>query len=906
MKKIVKGNDFTLRIPVMKVVDGERVAFPLPSCTDVVVRIANQYKRVPLSYTIDVSEDNVILAKVEGDQISLGTYAVEVKGRIFGNDWRSNEYPQFQIVANNADADTEFSQTDEGDNSVEMDTALVILPPTVELSNLISEATESIKAVNATDSEVKASEEGRVKGEESRSLSEEGRVKGEESRVKAEAARENAETSRVSAETARVSVEESRVKAEQTREDNEATRKANETARISAETTRKNAEDARQSSELVRISNEDTRKANESARISAETTRQTNEDTRIANEKQREANETARQKTISDALSDFTAKEKDFDTAEASRVASEELRVKNEESRKASEEGRVKSEESRTANETTRQTTFDSLSNAMQTAIDNAQKAADANNATNDSIKDAETKRVDAENKRVSAEEGRTKSETARESNESARKTAETARTDAETARATAETKRAAAEDARTAAETKREADCKTAISNAEAATTKAEEATTKATTAATGAEKVNATIDGSTIKVTDRNGNVNTYELEEWAGDENVTIQIASEVEGFTLAGHNIFVYFNGSEDAHATYTTDSDGKVTFTATHGSYYKVVYPDIAECQSVPSATYVAVLPKRNISVTYQGYIEEDKLETITIIIRKYSDASTYTAWADVPVSVKIGTADAQTLTSDSDGKITFQVVRGTSFTVTADKYDGYYVHNDSYSYTYTAEEAYRYIHYNYHAFRTGVFIVHTDGSKYTAEEWTAGGFTQSEAVGVSVVTAELVQHDTVFTIDINALYSWSYPKKQWCETMAQFNDIALSGASSSNPNYYDGKTESELVLAEAEECTLEVPAFTYAKSQTLSVGGTTLTGFLGAVGQHYALYQNRTTLDECLTAVIGDNVNIATTLSSKQKWTSAQGASWSALEFTNQPKGDSKTYVTEAMPFFAY
>ena len=162
MKKIVKGNDFTLRIPVMKVVDGEKVAFPLPACTDVVVRIANQYKRVSLEYTVDVAEDNVILAKVEGDQISLGTYAVEVRGKIFGNDWRSNEYPQFQIVSNNADADTEFGQTDEGDNSVEMDTALVVLPPTAELSQLISDTeglvTKANEAVTKADEAVKATE----------------------------------------------------------------------------------------------------------------------------------------------------------------------------------------------------------------------------------------------------------------------------------------------------------------------------------------------------------------------------------------------------------------------------------------------------------------------------------------------------------------------------------------------------------------------------------------------------------------------------------------------------------------------------------------------------------------------------------------------------------------------------
>ena len=159
MKKIVKGNDFTLRIPVMKMVEGQAKAFPLPACTDVVVQVCNQFKRIPLAFEIDVKEDNVLLAKVEGDKVSLGTYAIEVKGKIFGNDWRSNEYPQFAIVSNNADADTEFGETDEGDNSVEMDTAMVILPPSVELSDLISDTNEALgkvdDAINKTEEAVK-------------------------------------------------------------------------------------------------------------------------------------------------------------------------------------------------------------------------------------------------------------------------------------------------------------------------------------------------------------------------------------------------------------------------------------------------------------------------------------------------------------------------------------------------------------------------------------------------------------------------------------------------------------------------------------------------------------------------------------------------------------------------------
>lgn len=136
MKKIVKGNDFTMRIPVVKMVDGEKQAFPLPGCTDLVVRLCSGFSRYELTHTIDAKEDNVLLARVEGDEVPLGEYALEVKGKLFGNDWRSNEYEQVAIVDKNADADTELGGTDEGDASVEMDTAVVYLPPSAELSEV--------------------------------------------------------------------------------------------------------------------------------------------------------------------------------------------------------------------------------------------------------------------------------------------------------------------------------------------------------------------------------------------------------------------------------------------------------------------------------------------------------------------------------------------------------------------------------------------------------------------------------------------------------------------------------------------------------------------------------------------------------------------------------------------------
>ena len=239
MKRIVRGNDFTMRIPVVKIVDGEKVAFPLPGCTDIVVRLCSEFRRQELAHTIDAKEDNVIVVRVEGDKIPLGTYALEVRGKIFGNDWRSNEYEQVAIVDKNKDADTEFGETDEGENSVEMDTAVVILPPDRELDALVKEAQAQNKAMSELSDAIKVSEEGRAKSEELRAKSEEARQEAEKTRASNEAERVQAEQVRESAENARVDAENARVEAE-------AARVTAESARVDAENTRVTAEGARE------------------------------------------------------------------------------------------------------------------------------------------------------------------------------------------------------------------------------------------------------------------------------------------------------------------------------------------------------------------------------------------------------------------------------------------------------------------------------------------------------------------------------------------------------------------------------------------------------------------------------------------------------------------------------------
>ena len=108
MKKIVRGNDFTLRVPVRKIVGGEKERFPLPACEEIEVNLVNAFRRRRMAHTIGVEDDSLLEVSVQSTEMALGTYALEVKGKLFGCSWRSNEYEQIMLVDNNAQGDTVF------------------------------------------------------------------------------------------------------------------------------------------------------------------------------------------------------------------------------------------------------------------------------------------------------------------------------------------------------------------------------------------------------------------------------------------------------------------------------------------------------------------------------------------------------------------------------------------------------------------------------------------------------------------------------------------------------------------------------------------------------------------------------------------------------------------------------
>lgn len=639
MKKIVRGNDFTLRIPVCKIVNGEQVAFPLPACTDIVVNIVNQYRRVALSYAIDTAEDNIINARVEGDAVSVGTYALEVRGKIFGNDWRSKEYEQFAIVDNNASGDTAFNgELIEGEDSVEMNTALVILPPTAELTQLINNANTALETAKQTDATLKANESERTEAEQQRASAEIARVSAESKRSESEEVRHAAEAERVSNEDARKTAEAQRANAESERIEAEKTRATNETARVAAEKQRATtfAEltaniDAAVSDANTAASaaNTATEKANaaeaqraeaENQRTEAEATRKQNENTRLEAESERANNETAREVAE-------TARQ----NAETERTNNENMRKTSESNRELAEQQRVSAETERMSNEGTR--------------------------------KAAESERVNGETARQTAENERRTDEQERKANETERKTAETQRKKAEETRIAAEASRVSAEEQRetTLATTKANCEAATkkasdAASEATIATSKADASTEKANAAAVAAEKVDASLANDVLTVTNRKGESTSLHLASYAevGDVVSDVKHLSETIGaytdrpdivLTPSEQNVAINADGVKVAKIGWAI-----AEFTAEKGNEY-LFKPNAVDGTVCIFAEKISSVETRSIDYTY-SYNEDGMTASATATYLGKTHTYSY-AYADGEDGTK-----SVTITDESGAVVT--------------------------------------------------------------------------------------------------------------------------------------------------------------------------------------------------------------------------------------------------------
>ena len=446
--------------------------------------------------------------------------------------------------------------------------------------------------------------------------------------------------------------------------------------------------------------------------------------------------------------------------------------------------------------------------------------------------------------------------------------------------------------------------DCENATKAANDAASDATVAKTKAENAASGAEKCNVVLEGSTISVTNRHGETKSVDVINT--DEEVTVTIASSVESIKVAGIKINVFLNNGKTPQS-YTTNAEGKATFTIYRGNYYQVVFPEYGNAQPIAPQGYTAVLGSRNINVEYLPY-DEDSMEKAIITVTKY-DNNVGTAWEGIPVVVTVDRKDT-TYQTDAKGQVTVFVPYKKEYTVRIDNQDGYNVSFNKNSRTKTANVPQRLIDYRFYQFKAGIFVVDIDKNEYYIEDWVAAGKTADDAVAIKVADASLSANHGTFCIRTSDIKNVSQlVSKPWCTQNLQFDSIALNGNNVKDANYYNGESSSYLIRQEAQERSLSVPAFDYAYDQIFTIGGEELHGFVMSVGQEYVHVANIGIIKQVLETLYGEEVatNYYDFVMKKYRWTSTQNSATSAWFFSinaSSYDGDKRSSVV-VLPVYA-
>ena len=434
-----------------------------------------------------------------------------------------------------------------------------------------------------------------------------------------------------------------------------------------------------------------------------------------------------------------------------------------------------------------------------------------------------------------------------------------------------------------------------TAANNTNTAIQAAENATT-------GAETCNIEMVGSTISVTNRNGETKSVDVINT--DEEVTVTIASSVESISVAGIKINVFLNNGKTPQS-YTTNAEGKATFTIDRGNYYQVVFPEYGNAQPIAPVGYTAVLGSRNINVKYLPY-DEDSMEKVIITATKYVE-NVGTAWEGIPVIVTVDRKDT-TYQTDAKGQVTVFVPYKKEYTVVINDQDGYNVSFNKNSRTYTANVPQRLIDYRFYQFKAGIFVVDENKNEYYIEDWVAAGRNADDAIAIKVADASLSINHGTFCIRTSDIKNCSkLISASWCTQDLQFNSIALNGNNVNDANYYNGESSSYLIRHEAQERSLSVPAFDYAYGQIFTIGGEELHGFLMSVGQEYVHVANIGIIRQVLETLYGEEVatNYYNFVMKKNRWTSTQINATSAWNYSSSANNYTKSYSDVVLPVYA-
>ena len=283
----------------------------------------------------------------------------------------------------------------------------------------------------------------------------------------------------------------------------------------------------------------------------------------------------------------------------------------------------------------------------------------------------------------------------------------------------------------------------------------------------------------------------------------------------------------------------------LSFKIPDGTEYTIEYGDITDSEgnkiyATPTAeTYTAI---GNETRTLSKYYNSEKL---TVNVSGVSSGFTVTV-----------NGQSQTATSG-----TYYIAYGTAYTVSASSVKGYTVTVSESSIT--ANSKTRTVTVTYAKLANGIYICDISGNLTAVGSWNTAN--NSSAIGVAVVS-----DNCSFVIDkvgTSSTYAWG----GYGTTISGITATSNSTAAKTD---YKGETNTTQIISQLGSG--NAPAANYCRGRSCTVNGTTLYGYLGALGEWCTAYNNKSSIESALSTISG------TAMVTGYYWSSTQNSSYDA------------------------
>lgn len=329
---------------------------------------------------------------------------------------------------------------------------------------------------------------------------------------------------------------------------------------------------------------------------------------------------------------------------------------------------------------------------------------------------------------------------------------------------------------------------------------------------------------------------------------EETVSLHVTTWDGEGTVEGLNVGITDNTT---HATYSRilDHFGNCSFKITKGHTYTITVEDLSGYHSLPDETFKASMDERPVTMVFQPVATnyETVIAHITVYNKNLVDVTNQdTDFIGLAIELQVeGEATPRTGTIGQNHQCTFTVEYGKTYSLTAPTVEGYRIRfNASKQFTHTAGVPQRELPMHYMEWNAdGVFGLDANGDTYdydTIEAMTAQERTSIIAIGINSSRLQAANAGFCYKLPTGAT------GKQWANQNVEFDQTLLPFKQSHAAAVLDlnGAQNTQNIIDIGDSMGVETPAADYCQAQTLTIGGETKTGFLGAYGQMYALAEN--------------------------------------------------------------